>query len=127
MNASVPFLVAAGGALGSLARWACGGWVQRASASGYPLGTLAVNVVGSFAIGLLLGLGEAKGGVGDAWRAFAITGVLGGFTTFSAFSAETLGLLQRAHFGLAALNVVVSIGLGLAAAAGGFALARAVA
>lgn len=126
MNASMPLLVAAGGALGSLTRWLCGMWVQRASGSGFPFGTLTVNVVGSFAIGLLLGIGEAKGGITDAWRAFAITGVLGGFTTFSAFSAETLGLVQRAHYGAAALNVAASIVLGLAAAAGGFAVARAV-
>lgn len=124
---SVPpvVLVALGGALGAVARFVCGGAVQRAAASSFPWGTLAVNVVGSFAIGAILGVAEGRGGLSDAWRAFAVTGVLGGFTTFSAFSAETLGLIQRAQYGIAAANVAVSVALGLAAVVLGFAIGRA--
>ncbi|MBK6941767.1 MAG: fluoride efflux transporter CrcB [Planctomycetes bacterium] len=125
MNVPLPVLVALGGALGAVARFVCGGAITRAVASSFPWGTLTVNVVGSLAIGAILGVAEGRGGLSDAWRAFAVTGVLGGFTTFSAFSAETLGLIQRAHYGVAAANVAVSVALGLAAVVLGFAIGRA--
>jgi CrcB protein len=110
----VSFLyVALGGALGSVARHV----VSLGAA--YPWGTLAVNVTGSAAIGVLAGLG-----LGGPARLFWITGVLGGFTTFSAFSLETALLWEDAPW-LAALYVAASLVLGLGAFAAGWTLARA--
>ena len=99
-------LVGMGGALGSMARH----WLGIAvNAPGFPWGTLAANIAGSAVIGGLAGLGVSGG-----WRLFLITGVLGGFTTFSAFSLETGLLWERAPW-LAAAYVAASVGLGLAA------------
>lgn len=102
-------LVAAGGALGSVLRYLVSLWALAWLGAAFPWGTLAVNVLGSAAIGALAGLG-----VQGEMRLLLVTGMLGGFTTFSAFSLET-GLLAERHAGLAALYVVASLGLGLAA------------
>jgi CrcB protein len=102
--------VAVGGALGSVARFACSSVAVRWLGAGFPYGTLFVNVTGSFAIGLLAALVASDGRPllnADA-RAFLLVGVLGGFTTFSSFSLETLRI---AGSGAAALNVVLSVGL----------------
>lgn len=102
-------LVAAGGAFGSVLRYLVSLLALAWLGAGFPWGTLAVNVMGSAAIGLLAGLG-----VQGEMRLLLVTGLLGGFTTFSAFSLET-GLLAERHAGLAALYVAASLGLGLAA------------
>ena len=102
-------LVAAGGALGSVARYLVSVASLTWFGTGFPWGTLAVNVIGSAAIGICGALG-----VSGEWRLLLVTGVLGGFTTFSAFSLET-GMLWERHPGLAALYVCASIILGLAA------------
>jgi CrcB protein len=102
-------LVALGGALGSVARYAVSVLALSMLGGGFPWGTLAVNVLGSAAIGIAAGAG-LEGGA----RLLVITGFLGGFTTFSAFSLETASLAERAP-GLAALYVAASICLGLAA------------
>ncbi|HPO19592.1 MAG TPA: fluoride efflux transporter CrcB [Rubrivivax sp.] len=113
--------VALGSALGGVLRWAAGAWLNPAWA-GFPLGTLAVNCIGAFVIGMAL--------VGfELWpvelpRAFVITGLLGGFTTFSAFSGESLQLLQRGQAALALLHSAAHLLGALACAAAGFALAR---
>jgi CrcB protein len=90
----------------------------EALGTGFPWGTLAVNVLGSLAIGVLGGVG-----VQGEMRLLLVTGLLGGFTTFSAFSLETGALAERSP-GLAALYVAASLGLGLAAFALGWGLAR---
>jgi CrcB protein len=97
---------ALGGAVGSLLRY---GFSSMLNTQGFPWGTMAINIVGSACIGLCAGLGLAGGS-----RAFLVAGVLGGFTTFSAFSLETGMLWERAPF-LAAIYVLGSVGLGLAA------------
>ncbi|MEM9558114.1 MAG: fluoride efflux transporter CrcB [Acidobacteriota bacterium] len=110
------FLVGLGGFFGAVARYLLGGWVQRHAdlvSPGFPLGTFAVNVAGSFALGVLL---AASARLPDEARLLLGVGVLGAFTTFSTFSAETLDLLRRDAFGLAAFNVAASVTLGLAAA-----------
>lgn len=95
MNGGILAAVAAGGALGSLARYLAvnglAAWLGRA----FPYGTLAVNVVGSFLMGLALALLVQRGWLGEPWRTGLMTGVLGGFTTFSAFAGETLVLAQQ--------------------------------
>lgn len=119
--------VALGGALGSVARYALAAAIQRASGLAFPAGTFAVNALGCLAIGALMAAFLARGGPSDAQRAFFVTGVLGGFTTFSAFGWDTWQLLQRGLALQALLNAVGQLALGLAAVWAGFAGARAVA
>lgn len=87
-------LVALGGALGASGRFVIGGWLTRAAGSGFPWGTLAVNLLGCFLAGLLLVWLEGRGSSAPWWRAFLMVGVLGGLTTWSALIVEML-LLQR--------------------------------
>lgn len=107
--------VAGGGALGSLARWTVSLAALKALGPSFPWGTLAVNVVGSFIIGLYFTLTEPDGRylVAPAARQCVLAGFCGGFTTFSAFSLETLLLARDAKWTLAALYVVSSIALWL--------------
>src|SRR5262245_18352375 len=88
-------LVGLGGALGSLLRYGVGGAIGRLKGgSTFPIETLLINVSGCLVIGLLAGLGEARGALSAPARAFLLVGLLGGFTTFSAFGYETLQLLR---------------------------------
>ena len=107
-------LIALGGALGSVLR------ALAVAAIGAPLGTAVVNVLGSFLIGVLFVFLDARVG----WQLFLITGVMGGFTTFSAFSLDTLKLIQQGQILQAAGYVLGSVALSLAAVALGATLAR---
>lgn len=116
MSLTLP-LIALGGAVGSVLRF------LMVSAIGAPLGTLAVNVIGSFAIGVLfVVLGTREG-----WQFFLMTGLLGGFTTFSAFSLDTLKLVQAGQPLQAGAYVLGSVAVSLAAVALGVAIARSLA
>lgn len=117
--------VALGGALGSVARFACSGLAARWLGLGFPWGTFFVNVLGSFAIGLLASLATSDGRpwLGTEARAFVIVGILGGFTTFSSFSLETLTLARNGAAGAAGAYVLISVVICLAAAWVGFASA----
>jgi CrcB protein len=117
--------VALGGALGSVARYTCSITAARWLGAAFPWGTLFVNVAGSFAIGLLAALVTADGQrlLGADTRAFVIVGVLGGFTTFSSFSLETLELARGGALGAAGANVAASVVLCLFGAWLGFAAA----
>ncbi len=117
-------LVALGGALGSVARYLVNVASSRVFGMGFPWGTLTVNVVGGFAMGLLAALLALKGGSQEA-RVFLMTGVLGGFTTFSAFSLDAVALWERGAAGLAAGYVAASVALSIGALFGGLALGRA--
>lgn len=123
--------MASGGALGSLARWLLSGWVQRRAGDGtgwlplVPAGTLAVNLTGCLAIGFLATLYEERLAVDPALRTFALVGVLGGFTTYSAFGFETVALLRSGNVALAVANVTASLVGGLGGVWLGVALARA--
>ena len=119
------FWVALGGALGSVARYAFSGIAVRWLGAAFPYGTLFVNVTGSFTIGLLAALVAADGrpSLGADARAFLLVGVLGGFTTFSSFSLETLNLARSGALGAAVLNVAGSVVLCLAGVLLGFATA----
>ena len=119
-------LVAIGGALGSMARYGVGLAAGRLfPGSAWPWATLTVNVVGGLAMGLLIGwLGLRAGAGQEAARLFAAVGLLGGFTTFSAFSLETVLMIERRDYGLAAAYVVVSVGVAIAALMVGLVVAR---
>jgi CrcB protein len=105
-----------GGVLGAISRYLLSSYVQEASKSfNFPYGTLAVNVLGCAAIGVLSYLFEVKGAFSPELRVFLTTGILGAFTTFSSFSLETIALLRAQQFGLALANLAANNGLGLAA------------
>src|SRR4051812_39754281 len=92
-------LVFAGGGAGAVARYLTGGATLRAFGSGWPYGTLSVNVIGGLCMGVLAGVLALKGGADqERWRALLGVGVLGGFTTFSAFSLETALMIERREY-----------------------------
>lgn len=113
--------VALGGAVGATARYGVNVGALRLFGPNLPLGTLAVNVAGSFLMGLLVML---LAGRGAPWAPLLMTGALGGFTTFSAFSLDAVALWQRGQAGLAALYVAASVALSIAALLAGLALGR---
>lgn len=115
ISASSLLQVAVGGALGASARYVVNVTAGRLLGTGFPWATLIVNVVGSFLMGLLVVALAEK--FGNRYAAFLMTGVLGGFTTFSAFSLDTLTLYERGQTGLALLYVAASVLLSLAAIA----------
>ena len=111
-----------GGALGSACRWWIGLRLNALFAQ-IPLGTLLVNLVGGFVIGLALGLFSRYPALDPHWRLLLVTGFCGGFTTFSTFSAEVVNLLQSGRLGWAALTVTVHVLGSLLLTLAGFALA----
>jgi len=113
--------VAIGSAVGALARWGAALWLNG-SWGGFPLGTLFVNCVGGLLIGFAL-VWFARS-PDELLRLLLVTGVLGGFTTFSSFSGESLGLLQRGQFGMALLHSAAHLFGALACAAVGFGMGR---
>lgn len=109
-------LVALGGAIGSVARFKISGWILHHTIDWrFPAGTFAVNVIGCLAAGILAGLAEKFDFFTPDVRILLFTGLLGGFTTFSAFGLETMFLLQRREIWIAAANVFVSVAAGLLA------------
>lgn len=114
-------MVGAGGFVGSIGRYLIGIGSQRITAlPGFPHGTLIVNILGCLAIGLLAGFVETRpGGVSDEMRLFLFVGILGGFTTFSAFGLDSIQLMRDHSTGLALLNVVLQVVVGLLAVWGG--------
>jgi fluoride exporter len=114
--------LAAAAALGAVARYLVDVSVQRRSSAALPLGTLAVNLSGSFVLGFLVGLGLYHG-LGDPVRSVVGTGFVGAYTTFSTFSYETVRLLQDGTYRPALLNVALNLAGGLAAATVGLAIA----
>ncbi len=116
--------VCLGGGVGAGARYLVATGMVKAFGPGFPLGTLAVNLLGSCLLAILMGLELRGAPIKPDLRLALGTGLMGGFTTFSAFSYETLDLVHRDAWGLAALNVTASVVGCLGAAALGFALAR---
>ncbi|WP_435256567.1 fluoride efflux transporter CrcB [Thioclava sp. FR2] len=114
--------VALGGALGATMRYLTNVGVMRTLGPGFPFSTMIVNVAGSFLMGFLVVLMAKKGG--NAFAPFVLTGLLGGFTTFSAFSLDALTLWERGEAPLAFAYVAGSVFLSLAAIAAGLFVAR---
>lgn len=104
-----------GGGIGAAARYWLSGAIARSTGSGFPLGTMSVNVIGCFLIGLLMTAFEERFLVTPVLRLFLTIGILGGFTTFSTFGYETIAMLKDAEFFYAGVNVLVSVTLCLAA------------
>jgi fluoride exporter len=119
-------LVAAGGALGSVFRYLVGLWTLRGFGPSFPWGTLTVNVTGSFLIGILAEAITRKFGAPAEMRVFLVTGVLGGYTTFSAFSLDAITLMERGEPVTAAIYVSASVILSAIAVFAGLALMRAI-
>lgn len=125
MTSIFPYLlVAFGGALGASMRFGATQLVTRIAGHGFPYGTMAVNIVGSFAMGLLVVWLAVKVDGGTPQRLALATGVLGGFTTFSAFSLDVHTLLARGLVGQAGLYVLGSVVVALAAIFAGFWIGR---
>lgn len=124
--------VAVGGAFGAALRYQLGrsitAWLGPAAVTAFPWATLAVNTIGSLVMGLLAGWLAFRGGAGgEQLRLLLGVGLIGGFTTFSAFSLELVLLIERGQLGLAALYALLSVALGVSGLFAGLALMRAAA
>lgn len=108
-------LAAAGGAFGSAARYLVNILSGQLFGLGFPWGTIAVNIAGSFLMGLVVALGALKFSLSNEMRVLIATGFLGGFTTFSAFSMDFALLVERKHYGLAGLYAAGSVTLSILA------------
>lgn len=116
--------IALGSAFGGVARYVIGGWVQRATDTPFPTGTLVVNVTGSLLLGVLARTVLVAPGMSPEMRALLTIGFCGGYTTFSTFSLETVQLLEKGQLGRAALYALASVVLSLFALWLGYILAR---
>ncbi len=118
-------LVGAGGFLGAALRYLVSLWIYGSAGSqGFPYGTLAVNAAGCFLIGLTAGFAEERQHLSGEVRAFLVVGLLGGFTTFSAFGIDTVRLVREGSYLAGSANVVLQVGVGLSAVAAGLRLSH---
>lgn len=117
-------IVFLGGGIGAALRHGVNLTAARALGTAFPYGTFAVNVIGSLAMGLLAAYFAFKGDATQHWRLFFTTGILGGFTTFSAFSLDVVLLYERGETAIAALYVVASVAISIAGLFAGLALVR---
>ena len=117
-------LICLGGALGTGARYFLSSWMHGALGASFPFGTLAVNVIGSFLIAVLMFVGTETSAMTETTRIVLTTGIMGGFTTYSTFSYETMRYVQAGAWAIAALNVTVTLLGCLGACFAGWAAAR---
>ncbi len=115
-------LVALGGAIGSATRYLLGGWFAARFGAAFPYGTFAINVTGSFIIGLFLAYAQERVSLSPYWRLFFAVGVVGGYTTFSTFEYESVRLVQDGEMLLGAVYLIGSVVTGGVAAIAGIAL-----
>ena len=108
------FIIGIGSFLGGVFRYLLSLLIQTKTTTNFPLGTLTVNILGCFFIGIVLGIFE-KGQISNEWKLFLATGLLGGFTTFSAFSSETFVLFREGFIGYALFYIFASVIFGLLA------------
>jgi len=116
--------IAFGGALGAVSRYWLHSVVQRFNDSGFPLGTFAVNVLGSLLIGIFFVLLAEKAQIAEQWRPVIVVGFLGGLTTFSTFSLDALLLFEQGHYNTALFYSISSVALCLIAAFAGMQITR---
>lgn len=117
-------LVGLGGGAGSILRYLCQRWFAEVYSHSFPWGTFAVNIIGCFFIGVFWGLTFRTFDSNEHWKLFLMTGICGGFTTFSAFTLEGIGLLREQKLGLFFLYVAGSVLVGLALTLAGMKLTR---
>jgi CrcB protein len=117
-------IVFLGGGLGAALRHGVNIFAARFAGTSFPYGTLSINIAGSLAMGLIAEYFALKGGLPQHWRLFLTTGILGGFTTFSAFSLEAALLYERGQLAGAAVYVVASVVLAIGALFAGLAIVR---
>ena len=117
------FAIGAGSFIGGVCRYLLSLLIQSKMTSPFPLSTLVVNIIGCFFIGIVFGVFD-KGQISHEWKLFLATGVLGGFTTFSAFSNETFILFREGYNGSALLYILASVVLGLLATFGAYLLMK---
>lgn len=118
------FLIGLAGFVGTLSRYWLSGFIARRYGETFPLGTLAVNLVGCFLVGFLFYLMQERYLVNQDMRSIVLIGLLGGFTTFSSLGLQTFTLLQNNEMGLAVLNVLASNVLGLVLVWAGYTLGK---
>ena len=119
-------IIGVGGFLGAIARYSLSLWIGQKWGRSFPLGTFAVNVSGSFFIGLLMTLFTERFMVNPQWRLFLAVGFLGAYTTFSTFEFETGNLLKDGEWLIASMNVILSVVAGFAALKIGEVIARSI-
>lgn len=117
-------LIGLGGGLGSIARYLCQRGMAVLYPYSFPLGTFAVNIIGCLLIGIFWGMSFRSFVSNESWKLFLMTGLCGGFTTFSAFTLEGVGLIREQKTGLFLLYIGASVILGLAATYGGMKIIR---
>jgi fluoride exporter len=117
-------LVFIGGGCGASLRHAVNMTCARAFGTAFPYGTFIINITGSIVMGLIAGYLAFRGEASQHWRLFLMTGILGGYTTFSAFSLDTAMLYERGAVGLAAFYVLGSVGISIAGLFAGLAVVR---
>jgi CrcB protein len=117
-------IIGVGGFLGANLRYLVQGWFAILLGSTFPYGTLVANVTGSFLLAFFLALTTQRVGINPAWRLFFAVGLMGGYTTFSSFSYETLSYLEQGFWRLGAANLAANVIFGMSAALLGFWLAR---
>ncbi|MEO6836765.1 MAG: fluoride efflux transporter CrcB [Ginsengibacter sp.] len=115
--------VGLGSFIGGVARYLITLLIQNKFTSTFPYGTLGVNIIGCFLIGIIYGLSE-RGNVGAEWRIFLATGIMGGFTTFSSFSNDTVSMLRDAQYWQALSYIGTSVLVGIAATFVGISLIK---
>lgn len=113
-----------GGAIGSIGRYLMQVGISKYVAIAFPLGTFLVNISGCFIIGVLYGLSNKFAWMTIEWRLLLITGVCGGYTTFSSYSYECISLIREGNYVYFALYMILSVALGLLMTAGGMALVK---
>ncbi|HUR30876.1 MAG TPA: fluoride efflux transporter CrcB [Saprospiraceae bacterium] len=118
-------LVGAGSFIGGSARFLLSEWIQTKTLSSFPYATLTVNLIGCFAIGLVFGFIEKTQPPLD-WRLFVTTGILGGFTTFSALSVETFSMIRTGNISNAVIYILLSTIMGILFTAIGFLIVKAI-
>lgn len=117
-------LVGLGGALGSMLRYGTQRWFAQVYSQTFPWGTFAVNLTGCFLIGVIWGLSFRSFDSNENWKLFLMTGLCGGYTTFSAFTLEGIGLIREGKWGLFVTYAGASVALGLLATLAGMKLIR---
>ncbi len=117
-------MICCGGAIGTGARYLISGWAMSVFGSSFPYGTLSVNIIGSFLIGIIMHAGLSTAWISPETRIVLTTGVMGGFTTYSSFNYETINYLQEGEFLRAFLNILIMSSSCLLAGFAGLFLSR---